>query len=505
MNAHPDVLERVFPAPEDAFERLSQRRDRHDRNRRIADGALAIGLVVALVAALLGAVSRQQRHRPAGPITPSNIADLGLSWWGSTTQPADSQPTVADGRIYVVSSDGTLSAFSTTCGSDECPPLWSSTQGVGSMTAWGSAIVFDGRVYQPSSDGRLVGYPTSCSADPCEPDWVGRAPGNLTSADPAAANGTLFVAANECCHGSRSYGHLFAFAESCGTYPRACRPVWRATLSGGFQGGQPIVAGDRVYVGSKDGTVYAFPTECDAVRGRCAPVWIARTNGPINSDPKATQFGWSRIVAPLVVGGSTLFVPSGAWVYAFPLSCNASPCQPSWIARSDGGYVNDVAATHDYVYVSAVPDAGDGGAVFPGETAVYPAACSFRCEPAWIHAGIVSSPTVVDGVAYLLAAPGSQAFDATCGTDGGECRPLWTMSPDNGSTGNFTTVADGALYMAGNDGNLHVFRLGGSTACCTPSVVGGVERSIRYPVFYGLLLGGIAWLAVRRRRRPSSP
>jgi hypothetical protein len=49
-----DVLERAFPAPEDAFERLAKLRVRRERNRRLADGGVAIVLVAALVAARRG-------------------------------------------------------------------------------------------------------------------------------------------------------------------------------------------------------------------------------------------------------------------------------------------------------------------------------------------------------------------------------------------------------------------------------------------------------------------
>src|SRR5262249_8479112 len=258
------------------------------------------------------------------------------------------------------------------CGPGACDPLWSASAGMGSQTNWGSAIVDGARVYQPTQDAGLVGYPTSCDADPCLPDWVGRADGDLTSADPVAAGGCVFVACDECCRGAKFFGHLFAFAEGCSTYPTPCLPVWRAPLPGGFIGAQPVVAGDRVYVGSKDGTVSAFPIHCTPVAGRCNPLWTAHTRGPVR-DPLPTPEG-SRIVAPLVTDGSSLFVGSGAWVYAFPLTCNASPCAPSWIGRTAGGWTNDIAVSGGFVYVSTWSDRAS-----PGGTEAFPTVCPARC------------------------------------------------------------------------------------------------------------------------------
>jgi hypothetical protein len=91
-----DVLDRAFPAPSHALERLRRRRDRRDRNRRIIEGGVAIVLVVAIVAALAGLVANRRPQVPAGPITPSNVGDLGLAWWGAAV-PALSQPIVAGG------------------------------------------------------------------------------------------------------------------------------------------------------------------------------------------------------------------------------------------------------------------------------------------------------------------------------------------------------------------------------------------------------------------------
>ena len=104
-----DVLDRVFPAPIDAFERLVRRRERRDRSRRIVEGSVAIVLVVALVAALAGAITNRKDQVPAAPITLSNVRDLGLAWWGPAV-PATSQPIVSIGLRSITRSSVSASA-----------------------------------------------------------------------------------------------------------------------------------------------------------------------------------------------------------------------------------------------------------------------------------------------------------------------------------------------------------------------------------------------------------
>jgi hypothetical protein len=76
------------------------------------------------------------------------------------------------------------------------------------------------------------------------------------------------------------------------------------------------------------------------------------------------------------------------------------------------------------------------------------------------------------------------------------------MSPDNGASGNFATVADDSLYVNGADGNLHVFRVGGSATCCAIAGPASQARnSLGYLAFYTFVVGGIVWVAFRRRTR----
>jgi hypothetical protein len=354
----------------------------------------------------------------------------------------------------------------------------------------------------------LIGYPTSCDATSCAPDWVGQTDGDLTSATPVVAGGYIFVGAGDCCHGAETFGHLVAFDATCTSSPDPCRPVWTAPLPGGFMGGAPVVAGDRLFVGTRDGTVEAFPIDCSSQPDRCRPIWTARTHGGIPS-PEITFTPACRIVAPLVVAGSTLYVASGSSVYAFPMACDASPCAPSWIGRTQG-YLQSIAVGADHVYASQSQLAVPAHPGFHGRTVVFPTDCQRRCRAELIFSGQRSDPIVANGVVYLLGTEGLEgdqpaAYDDTCRSEDRACAPLWTMSSDNGNANDFVTVADGSVYMSGTDGNLHVFQIGGSATCCdvgTPATrTGGAAHPLGYLAVYALVFASVGWLGLRRLRR----
>jgi hypothetical protein len=77
------------------------------------------------------------------------------------------------------------------------------------------------------------------------------------------------------------------------------------------------------------------------------------------------------------------------------------------------------------------------------------------------------------------------------------------MSADNGATVNFGSVTDDALYVGGQDGNLHVFRRGGSATCCDAGAP-SEGRWVAY-LIYALVIGGLGLLVLRRRAASRSP
>jgi hypothetical protein len=405
-----DVLDRAFPAPSDAFDRLVQLRERRRRTRRIAAGAVTMVAVAIVVR-----------------------------------------------RSWVVAGD---------------------------------------RVYQPSSDGRLVGYATSCAADPCRPDWIGAAAGDLTTASPVAADGFVFVGSDECCHGSRPFGHLFAFSASCATFPTPCRPVWKATLADGFFGGQPVIVDGHIYVGSSDGTVYAFPTTCAAVRGRCEAVWTARTHG--------------RIAAKVGFGIVTQIVTPARRVRVVPLRRFGIVvvCLPAFVRRV--AMRPDVDRPHRRLDQRhrgrrSVRLRLGGGAPpvrrtrVPGSHFMFPTRCSHGCSAAWNFGTTRSArPSPVGWCIWSgpEAPVTRRSMRLACGCRpaarrGGRCRPTTgerstsvrsPKTPCTWAAGTATCTCSGAVA--------------GATCCDAGAPSEG--RWLAY-VIYAVVIGGLGLLVVRRR------
>jgi outer membrane protein assembly factor BamB len=487
VTGSPDLLERTFPAPPDSFERLTRRRAQRARTRKITAGALALVLVVALVAALVGTLARrQQRSVPLnGPITPSNVTQLGLLWSSQVGGSMESAPLVVGDRVFVLDDTDRLRVYPTTCGSQICAPLWVTRLGLPSSWAWGGPVASGDRVYVPTSSGRLVAFPSTCgSSSSCRRVWSARLGNDMSSASPVIADGVVYVASDRPIAG----GLIGAFPASCPESPRPCPPLWTGQLPDGFLGSQPVVANGVVYVGSKSGRLYAFPTSCADTGGRCAPLWTATTFDP----PYAT---WSRMIAPILASGSEVFVPSGSRLYAYPTTCtrSAGACRPTWVAHTRG-WINNLALEGDSVYVASTD----------GALSMLPQSCARICAPSWKISGIDggANPTIADGVLYVGWMRGVAAFDASCGRRDGRCTPLWTTPPAVGPVINFPTVAGGVLYAGAEDGRLYAFAPGGSARL--PGVASASASrgaSPWYGVFYGAVLAAIVAFFVIRRRR----
>ena len=123
-------------------------------------------------------------------------------WTAATGGQIQSSPAVASGIVYVGSNDGKLYAFSAAGMSGcsgaprTCSPLWTATPAVGQPVA-SSPAVADGVVYVGSSDS-LYAFSaagiTGCSGAPktCAPLWVGGTTTGVASS-PAIANGFVYV------------------------------------------------------------------------------------------------------------------------------------------------------------------------------------------------------------------------------------------------------------------------------------------------------------------------
>jgi outer membrane protein assembly factor BamB len=189
-------------------------------------------------------------------------------WTGPTGNVINSSPAVANGVVYVGSSDGNLYAFNANgCGGgagQPCQPLWSAATG---GAIFSSPAVANGVVYVGSTDSILYAFNAAgCGSATCPPLWTATTEGEIFSS-PAVANGMVYIG---------SYDHnLYAFkASGCGH--STCSPLWKAPTGNIIQS-SPSVANGIVFVGSNDDSLYAF----DATAGTL--LWSYATKGAIKS------------------------------------------------------------------------------------------------------------------------------------------------------------------------------------------------------------------------------
>jgi outer membrane protein assembly factor BamB len=191
--------------------------------------------------------------------TPKTCAPL----WTAAISTSDSSPAVADGVVYVGSYDPNASLYafdaagSTGCSGTPktCSPLWTATTEAGVES---SPAVANGVVYVGSTDTRLYAFDaagsTGCSGTPkaCSPLWIGHT-GGIVGSSPAVADGVVYIGSID----SRVYAFDAAGSTDCSGTFKVCTPLWTAT-TGGAVNSSPVVANGVLYVGSDDHQLYAY-------------------------------------------------------------------------------------------------------------------------------------------------------------------------------------------------------------------------------------------------------
>jgi outer membrane protein assembly factor BamB len=148
-----------------------------------------------------------------------------------------------DETLFVGSSNGMMYALDTVAG------------GVRWLTSIGASVerapaLADGVLYVASTDGRLSAVPAGgCGAVRCPASWSTET-GAATSVQPAVAGGVVYVGATD--------GTLRAFdADGCGR--ATCPPLWTANVGSAIDGGLAVFGG-KLYVGAQAALVaYGLP------------------------------------------------------------------------------------------------------------------------------------------------------------------------------------------------------------------------------------------------------
>ena len=438
----------------------------------MAGSRARIVVVVGLVAGLLGAgavgsSAAQPRsdewlqygssatHVGVNPVDPAftrqSVTQMHARWTGTIGGGAtSSSPVVANGIVYIGSSDGNLVAFNAAGCLDaysECAPLW---EGHTRNGIYGAPAVDGTTVYVASADRWLYAFDAGgCgAATTCAPRWRGWL-GSASLASIAISDGTVFV--------SNYGGKLLAFAATgCGHVE--CHPLWIGKGTG-HSSSSPAVGSGLVFFGTSRGLhgwLYAFAAGGCGAAQQCAPVWQASVPG--------AGFGAATVARGNVyVAGGTF--DGGGEVDVFTATgCGSATCNPVWRAvLGDDATSAPPAVAGDTLYVAAQGslDPNHEGVVeaFPANGCGAPA-----CTPTWtgdnLASGFESAPVITNGVVLVAKGPatgvpvdaGVYAYRASgCGEP--TCAPLDFFQVGTGQDylGSSVAVAEGLLFFSSYD------------------------------------------------------
>ena len=358
---------------------------------------------------------------------------------------------------------------------------WTAANPLGFSSVGSSPAVANGVVYVGSTQGNLYALSaagtTGCSGTPktCTPLWTGTTD-SINYSSPAVAGGVVYVADG----GGKLYAFSAAGATGCSGTPKTCKPLWTAAIGGGITGvSSPAVVNGVVYVtGGTNGQLYAFSaagtTGCSGTPKTCTPLWTAA-----NVDGQSSP----------AVDGGVVYVGANTSLDAFSAAgttgCSGTPktCLPLWTGTTGG---NNPSASGAAVAGGVVYYGSGDGKLYAFSAAAGAAHCSGTpktCNPLWTGAtgnGISSTPAVAGGVAYIGSLDGNLYAFSAAGTTGCSgtpktCKPLWTAAGAGGvpPLSPSPAVANGVVY-AGSNGQLYAFSAAGTTGCsgtpktCTP-------------------------------------
>ncbi len=329
----------------------------------------------------------------------TNVSGLVEAWKAPTGNSIGSVPTVANGVVYVSSSDGKMYAFN----ADTGQVLW--TTPTGSYYLGSAPTVAGGKVYIGSFDHMLYAFDARTGAT------LWSAPtGDRIGSSPTLFNEVIYIGSDD--------GKLYAFNASTGAN------IWIVPTGGSIRS-SPAVFNGVVYAGSDDHKLYAIKAETGGT------LWTVRTEGRVRS-------------SPAVVNGIVYVGSEDHKLYAVKADTGVI----LWTASTGDSIFSSPAVSNDVVYIGSNN----------GELYAFNATGGTLLWTASTGDSIFSSPTIANGVLYI----GSNdhklyAFNAS-GCRKTSCLPLWTVST-GGIIRSSPTVANGVVYVGSEDHNLYAFHL----------------------------------------------
>ena len=355
-----------------------------------------------------------------------------------------SSAAVVNGIAYIGEFDGNFAAYSADgCGSDDCNgPLWSAQ-----LTAiYDSPAVADGIVYIGSqtnfNDGsyKLNAFAAEgCGKAVCAPLWRGDAGPVSSASSPIVWKDRVFIGGGD--------GNVYAFKAK-GCNKPLCKPQWAGHMGQSTQS-TPLVYKGKLFVGNEDGNLYVFDAKGCGTK-TCDPLWTVKT-----ADFNATT-------SSSAASNGIVYIASDHALSAIDVNgCGTKTCEPLWQALDDNLYFGGSPAIADgRVYIGLESQINVYDAKGCGSKTCSAIAILFGTG---MQDGIVSSPTVANGIVYAGRNSGELlAWPVSCVKKGG-CDATWRALLDDPLVTSSPTVVNGKIYIGGSDhgfgGRLYVFGL----------------------------------------------
>lgn len=231
--------------------------------------------------------------------------DLKKQWSFETNGVVYSSPTVADGVVYLGSTDGYIYAVNADTGKER----WRFN--VGGVIHSSIAISAD-TVYVGSRNHTI--YALNTTNGSARRRWHFKTGGPISSS-PTIADGTVYIGSDD--------GALYALNRHTGT------ERWRFETEDAIFS-SPAVSSNTVYIGSYDSTLYALNADDGSVE------WRFKTDGPIGSSP--------------AVADETVFIGSSdGRIYAL----TAAEGKERWRFDTGSRITASPAVAHGLVYVGS--------------------------------------------------------------------------------------------------------------------------------------------------------
>lgn len=347
----------------------------------------------------------------------SNVGRLVPGWKAQTSSGIRSSPIIANGIVYITSSDNNLYAFDATTGAKKWQVSTGAHAGGGSFI-FSSPVIVGNILYIGSNDHQVYAFDATTGGK----IWS-KATGGSIYSSPAVVGNVLYI-------GSTDH-NIYAFKTSDGSL------LWKYT-TGNQVYSSPAVVNNVVYIGSDDSKLYAL----DASTGTL--LWIGAVGGHIDS-------------SPTVVDGMVYLGAADSRVYAFnDGGCGQSTCQPVW-STSTGNYIfSSPAVANEILYIGS-----HDKTLYAFDTnKCLNTPPNSNCPTLWTWTApaqtaqdFESSPTVANGVVYVGSLDGNlYVYDAQSGTNLGSYHT-------GGQIISSPIVFNGVVYVGSNDGYLYTFHL----------------------------------------------